>query len=58
MRKDHDGQWAQAEVIAEVQKMNSSRALFDPYCRAGHALDLAYMLFSFHEGETIGPGHA
>jgi hypothetical protein len=34
--------------------MNSSRALFDPYYRAGHALDFAHVLPGFCEGEGIG----
>ena len=57
-RKDHDGKRAQAKVIAEIQKMNSSRALFDPYYCSGHAFNLAHMFSGFREGETIGPGHA
>jgi len=57
MRKDHAVNGHKRKSSQKSRKMNSSRALFDPYYRAGHALDLAYMLFSFHEGETSDQGH-
>jgi len=56
--KDHDGKWAQAKVVAEVQKMNTSRPLLDPYHHADYALDLAHVVLGFREGEAIRAGKA
>ena len=49
--KDHDGKRAQAKIIAEVQKMNSSCPLLDPHHCPGYAFDLAHMFAGFGDGE-------
>ena len=50
--------WAQAKVVAEVEKMNSSRALLHPHDFARDAFSLARMFVAFLKWKTIGPGEA
>jgi hypothetical protein len=48
--KDHHGKRAETKIIAEVQKVNSPRALLDPHHHAGYAFDLANMSSGFGHG--------
>src|SRR6476646_1166461 len=56
--KDHNGEWTEPVVVAQVQKMDSTRALLHPYDCARDALDLAHMFPRFRKGKAIGPGQA
>src|SRR6476660_2812609 len=53
--KDHNGEWTEPVVVAEVQKMNSPRALLDSYDSARYALDLSHMFPRFAKGKTVRP---
>src|SRR5439155_23630254 len=54
--KDDDHKRTQAKVVAKIQKVNPSRALFYAHDFACDTLDLANMLPSLLKGKTISSG--
>ena len=56
--EDDHGEGAKTKVVAEIQAVDSTGALFDADHLAGDALDFTHVLFGLVEGETIGAGKA